>query len=180
MKHDEYATSDTHFSHRFMAELRGFSSIDEMDHALIRSWNHKVRPGSIVYHLGDLSFARRGRTIEILRQLNGTIRLVRGNHDKNNGVLHAGVARYFDWTKDYYESKMEDGRRIVMFHYPLMTWNRAHYGHWHIHGHSHGNLPDTGTTRTDVGVDTVGDLAPLAFDDVAARLARRTYRPVDQ
>ena len=180
MKPGEFITADTHFGHRAMIRFanRPFQSVDQMDDAMVKAWNAKVTPGAIVYHLGDFSFRKPADTIAILQRLNGTIRLVRGNHDKK-GVLRADVASHFDWVRDLYESKCEDGTTIVMCHYPLMTWNRAHYGSLHCHGHSHGNLPDSGTTRVDVGVDTTADLAPLSFCELMGRFDGRSYQACD-
>jgi calcineurin-like phosphoesterase family protein len=131
-----------------------------------------------VYHLGDLSFHKPPRTIEILRQLNGIIRLIQGNHDRKQTTA-GPVVGFLEWIKNYYESKTEDGVKIVMSHYPFMTWNKAHHGALHVHGHSHGNLHDSGTTRVDVGVDTTPDYAPLSYYELMQRFEGRTYDAVD-
>ncbi len=39
------------------------------------------------------------------------------------------------------------GQPIVICHYAMRVWNRSHHGAWHLYGHSHGNLPDTPTSR---------------------------------
>ncbi len=75
-------TSDTHFGHRKMMEYRGYASIDDMNHDLIVNWNAAVSARDTIYHLGDLSFFGAGTTKEIVRQLNGEIHLIPGNHDK--------------------------------------------------------------------------------------------------
>jgi calcineurin-like phosphoesterase family protein len=171
-----YFTADTHFGHGKMAEHRHFLSVEDMDDALIQRWNEVVPPKGIVYHLGDVSFANRARTEIILAQLNGRWRLVAGNHDKG----HSRKNHYarFEWIKDYYEMEVTDtGRRLVLCHFPFRTWNRAHYGAWNLHGHSHGNLPSVGG-QMDVGVDT-HDLRPYTYAEVAAFLSVRPYIPVD-
>ncbi len=177
MKPGEFITSDTHFFHKNIIKhsSRPFNDVDEMNEKMILSWNSKVPPDSIVYHLGDFAFAKPSKIIQILRRLNGTIRLVKGNHDH----LREDVKKEFDWVRDYYESKMEDGRKIIMCHFPFLTWNGAHKGNWHFHGHCHGNLTVSGTTRMDVGVDTTTDYAPYSYEEIVNLMSNKTYKPVD-
>src|SRR5258708_2167190 len=56
----KYYTADTHFGHQLMlsetACARPFADTKAMDEALIANWNAVVKPGDIVYHLGDFSF----------------------------------------------------------------------------------------------------------------------------
>lgn len=171
-----YFTSDTHFGHKMMAEtIRGFPSIDEMDAALIERWNAVVpKKGAMVFHLGDVSFRPNARTEQILMDLNGTKLLVEGNHDRLSGATRG----QFAWVKDYYELTVEDTKqRLVLCHYAFRTWNRAHFGAWNLHGHSHGNLPNIGG-QMDVGVDT-NNLLPYTYAEVAAFLSVRPYIAVD-
>ena len=179
MKPNEFITADTHFGHKAMINFAGrpFREVDHMDNGMVAAWNTKVPKNAVVYHLGDFSFLRPERTIALLRRLNGTIRLVRGNHDGNN--LNAEVLSQFDWARDLYESRTENGTKIIMCHYPLMTWKGSHRGVLHCHGHSHGNLFDSGTTRVDVGVDTTDDYAPLSYPELMQRFEGRTYQTVD-
>ena len=156
---------------------RPFSCIEEMDQAIIDNWNAVVKPGDVVYHLGDFSFHRVERTSEIARSLKGRKFLVRGNHDgwsdaKLREFGFAGVA----W--DLKTVRVGD-QRIVLCHYPMLTWDRAHYGTWQLHGHSHGTLrPDPHSLRCDVGVDPWA-MRPVSFDEVAAHMRTKTFRPVD-
>lgn len=170
-----FFTSDTHFGHKLMAKYRGFENIDEMDKAMIQKWNERVKPGDIVYHLGDFSFRNKGETIGVLRRLNGAVRLVKGNHDR---VVKGDVYREFDWVRDYYEVRLPDGRKIVLSHFPFLTWNKAHYGSWHCHGHCHGSLKVREGRRMDVGVDT-NDLYPYSMEEVAEYMETKGFESVD-
>lgn len=180
MKRNEYVTADLHFGHRGILgkDDREFANIDEMDHALITAWNKKVpQHGAIVYVLGDVSFRSADDTRIILGQLHGSIRIVRGNHDRkhNRRVLEERA----EWVRDYYESKTETGVKVCMFHYPMLTWNCCHYGSWHLHGHSHGNLTVITGRRLDVGVDCNVDFAPFSFDEIEAGMFHKKYVQVD-
>jgi calcineurin-like phosphoesterase family protein len=46
------------------------------------------------------------------------------------------------------------GQPIVLCHYAMRVWNRAHHGA-NLYGHSQGKLPEAPTSLSmDVGVDT--------------------------
>ena len=60
----KFYTSDLHFDHlnilKFEPESRPFNTIDEMNEALIKKWNDKVKQDDEVYILGDFCFDNRG------------------------------------------------------------------------------------------------------------------------
>ncbi|MFV0428696.1 MAG: hypothetical protein ACK5KO_04625 [Arachnia sp.] len=57
----DFVTSDHHFGHARLIELaeRPFSSVSEMNDALIANWNRVVGPTDTVLHLGDLAMGER-------------------------------------------------------------------------------------------------------------------------
>ena len=70
-------------------------------------------------------------------------------------------------------------QRIVLCHFPMLTWNRAHYGAWHLHGHCHGSLDGKfDGKRLDVGVDC-HDFAPISYPEVKALMAKKDFVVVD-
>ena len=169
-------TADTHFGHRRMVESREFVSADEMDEAMIKSWNSVVNPQDLVYHLGDFSFRKKEETLMILKRLNGKIHLVKGNHDKI--IKNVEVSTKFVWVKDYFNLKVNK-EKIILCHFPFETWDKSHYGSWHLHGHSHGSLITTrDIKRFDVGVDT-NNLIPYHLEEITEIMAKRGYEAVD-
>ena len=179
MKPNEYITSDTHFGHTNVIKYsnRPFADAREMDEALIERWNAKVPRGATVYHVGDFAFVPRTKMPYYLDRLHGQICLIRGNHDR---IIKGALAKRVAWVKDYYESRTPDGTMVVMCHYAMEVWNRSHYGSWMLHGHSHGNLPDRGNRRLDIGVDTsAANYAPYSYEEIAHLMAPRQTRPVD-
>lgn len=175
-------TADSHFGHRGIlkhcAKTRGrFAFVEEMDVALIDAWNSRVGPHDTVYHLGDVSFHRAEQTAYILYHLRGRIHLIRGNHDRLGDEM---VVRRFMTVNDYQKISI-DGQKVVLCHYPLLTWDGAHRGSWMLHGHSHGGLRAPMTTRLDVGVDArpSGDLSPWSWEEVQDALVGRVYKSVD-
>lgn len=170
-----FFTADTHFFHSRILELgngRPFATVDEMNEALVENWNARVRPKDIVYHLGDVSFGKKDETEAVLRRLNGHIHLVRGNHD---GRVD-GLEGLFDSVSVYKTVTVND-QRIVLFHFPIEEWDRAHRGSWHLHGHQHGNGQVASVPRLDVGVDCWG-FAPVSFDEVAEWMDGREWEPL--
>lgn len=77
-----WITSDLHLQHDkpFIYEARGFSSIQEHDEAIIKNWNKLVEDYDVVYILGDLIMGESEQGIELLRRLNGSLRVILGNH----------------------------------------------------------------------------------------------------
>jgi calcineurin-like phosphoesterase family protein len=143
-----YFTSDTHFNHAKCIEYdnRPFRDVEDMNSSIIRNWNNVISPMDEVYHLGDVAFGRGDECLEILNSLNGTIYLLKGNHEKT--ALNSSSSR-FTWVKDYYELKYNK-QVFVLCHYPFATWNRSHYGSMNLHGHCHGTYLDL-RNQVDVG-----------------------------
>lgn len=87
---DIWVTSDTHFGHTNILRFTdaggqlvrpGFTSVDDMNQTMVDRWNSVVRPGDIVYHLGDVFFGDKAAFQSLWARLNGRKRLIVGNHD---------------------------------------------------------------------------------------------------
>ena len=146
-----FFTSDTHFGDHRTLNIwkRPFASVSEMDAVLVEGWNSAVAPGDTVWHLGD--FARRAADVPaLLERLNGMKHLVRGNNDPPEVCAAPGWAS----VQDYSEME-EEGRKLVLCHYPFRSWNGQHKGAIDLHGHSHGRLKPL-PRQVDVGVDVWG------------------------
>jgi len=129
----DFFTSDSHLSHFNVIRYdnRPFSSIEEHDETLIQNWNAVVRRNDIVYHCGDFMFGGREKQEQVIKKLNGRIRLIKGNHDLKKSP------NGFEWVKDIAVVKVE-GKKICLCHYPLASPPRCDY---HLFGHSHINGP---------------------------------------
>lgn len=161
-------TADTHFGHNNIIKFmnRPFATTDEMDEAMIETWNNTVLPKDTVYVIGDFSFHKVEKTNEILNRLNGNRLLIKGNHDSKRNIKKTYG---WGWVKDYYELRTE-GELVVLSHYPFQVWRDSHRESWHLHGHSHGTLPPKGK-RMDVGVDALGlSKLLISFEEVRDRM----------
>jgi calcineurin-like phosphoesterase family protein/5'(3')-deoxyribonucleotidase len=137
---------------------------DEMTEDIIARHNELVAPGDYVYFVGDLAFWKGPGAVqkveELARRLNGNIFWIFGNHDKK-----VRRAEGFEWKGDLKNIQI-DGQHIVLSHYSMRVWNRAHYGSWNLYGHSHGSLYDDPRLLSfDVGVDA-NDFTLLNFGHV--------------
>ena len=173
-----FFTADQHYNHNNIIRYcnRPFSSVEEMDEALIHNHNSVVSPKDEVYILGDFVFAKNPEDVErYTRRLNGKLHLVYGSHDRN-------VVRFsseFVWKKEIAKIKVQ-GQRIIICHYAMRTWEASHYGVWNLYGHSHGNLPEFDNVLAfDVGVDA-WDYTPVSFEQVKEKMETKNFIPINK
>lgn len=161
-----FFTADTHFGHTNIIKYcqRPFKDAHEMNSELIRRWNEAVQPGDTVYHVGDFAFGNAAMQQQIRHQLNGSIYVIRGNHDEQ---LDESM---FESVRDYAEIKVE-GQKIVLFHYGMRTWHHDLRGTWMLYGHSHGSLAPYGKSL-DVGVDC-WNFTPVSFAQLEKTISHR-------
>ena len=129
-----YYIADMHFGHKNILKYdkRPFADTEQMDEEIIRRWNERVCDDDTVYVLGDAFFKGEERSIEIMKRLNGHKRLIRGNHDRNNGKL----LKLWESVSEYEEIK-DGGHLVVLSHYPMMFYNHQHDGAVMLYGHVH-------------------------------------------
>ena len=174
-------TSDLHFHHNNVIKHcdRPFSSKEEMTEALIENWNKRVKKREEVWVLGDFSFAGIERTREIVKRLNGDIRIVRGNHDKPaRQLIEMGFSNVYEnhsiWLGGYKVN-------LSHFpHYPNQTEKENPYldrrylhkrivndGLPLLHGHTHSeeNVRTHNGLEIHVGVDA-WDYRPVSSNEI--------------
>ena len=131
----KFYISDLHIGHKRCLDKdfdnRPFSNMEEMTQTIITNWNSVVSTHDDVYVLGDM-FWNNNEAPDVLRQFKGNIFLVCGNHDRVNSEM----TKRFVWVKDYVEIK-DNGRHVVLCHYPIAHWRNADYGTIHLYGHIH-------------------------------------------
>lgn len=182
-----FFTSDLHLGHSNAIEFsnRPFYDIDEMNTTLLQNINDVVGRSDELWILGDFAYKVSREEVKKMRDMIRckNVHLVTGNHDKDYSKDHI-----FQSVQDYKELKTAYGK-FILFHYPILEWNAAHYGTVHLHGHIHStgeyneiNLkkryhdrfpeghttkdPDLGLRIYDVGVDA-NDLKPVSLEQIA-------------
>ena len=166
-----WLTSDTHFGHagvcRFtlddgVTKLRPWTDPGEMDEAMVKLWNDRVRPNDKVYHLGDVVINR--KALSIMDRLNGDKVLIRGNHD---------IFKLEDYTKYFRDVRgyhVMNG--MILSHIPVHDSALYRFG-VNIHGHTHAyrvmkdDVPDV---RYHCVCVEQTDFAPILFEDVMKRI----------
>jgi calcineurin-like phosphoesterase family protein len=158
-------TSDTHFGHKNIIKYcnRPFKDVEQMNRTLIENWNARVAEGDTVYFLGDFCF---GNHEVYEAELNGNIMFIKGSHDP--------------WLKQYpylfpLKTKIDgEDKLIVLCHYAMRSWEKSHYGSWHLFGHHHGRLAPYGLSF-EVGVEC-WNYAPVSLEKISARM--KTLKPI--
>ena len=136
--------SDTHFRHEAILgfkdyaglTVRPFASADDLDQQLIDNWQSVVKPGDVVYHLGDVLFGH--NKVEWLEanftKLNGTKHLILGNHDNPKFL-----APFFKSINLWAEFDNLVASHAPMHESTLAESHRFSKGILNIHGHIHSN-----------------------------------------
>ena len=172
-------TSDLHFGHENILKFckRPYSTVEEMDNALINNWNSAVDDNDIVFDLGDFAFAPNWRWKEVLLQLKGHHYLIIGNHDE---VRYPGdsIMRLFERVENQMLLKI-DGRQVYLNHYPFLCYGGAYrkpenaviqlFGHVHSGPNSAGKDSDRLVNlfpyQYDVGVDN-NNYTPVSWNRI--------------
>ena len=160
-----FFTADTHFGHANIIKHcnRPFSSVEEMDETMIQRWNERVKPGDLVYHLGDFGFHQKtAQTQKLLDRLHGNKVLLRGNHDSKETFKAPG---WFNIQTIVELPGKSTKDCIVLCHYAMHVWNGSFHGSKHLFGHSHGALTNPSPNSFDIGVDC-HDFYPLSLAQV--------------
>lgn len=139
-----WLTSDLHFMHDkpFLYEPRGFTSITEMNEAVVERWNSVVKPDDVVYNLGDIAFNDINRSIHYINLLNGHQYWIRGNHDTNNKISEITSRCYNVEFLGWVEIIKSHKSHIYLSHYPTLTTNYDEDKYFSrfvicMHGHTH-------------------------------------------
>ena len=127
-----YYTSDLHLGNKNIIEYenRPWKTVEEMDAGLIKNWNETVSDDDEVYVLGDFCFKGATKAIEYLKQLNGHIHLIRGNHDHfmTQESFYRWLVRYqpddpIAETEGWYKHMTDGGHEVILSHFPILYWD---------------------------------------------------------
>ena len=174
----DWFTSDMHYWHKNILKYadRPFSTIEDMNEALIERHNAVVTPHDFVLVVGDCFFGSYDLAKGIMDRLNGRKGLVRGNHDRSaRKMLELG----FEFVVDELMINIA-GKPVRVNHLPY--WNDGRRGDERyddrfkklrpqrvrgealIHGHTHTDQQRDGN-MIHVGVDAWG-YYPVRMKDV--------------
>lgn len=171
-----FFTADLHFGHKnilkYNPETRPYLDLKDMEEKMIEQWNERVHCSDYVWILGDVSFYKSDKTVEILKRMNGTKLLIEGNHDKSL-MKSNQFKECFMEIHQYRECKIGD-HNMVLFHFPIFDWHRVHHGAIHLHGHVHGFPTGIRGKILDVGWDAHGNV--LSYEEVVSMMETKEVR----
>lgn len=164
--------ADTHFGHANIIRLsnRPFQNVDEMDRTLIENWNNRVHKDDIVYIVGDFAFKSANNPVGILDRLNGRKVLIKGNHDGRN-LKDSAFRKHFEEICDR-KTINDNGRMVVIDHFPLIEWDGFFRGTYLVYGHIHNNIGNFAykcmkelDNALNAGVD-INNFMPVTLDEM--------------
>lgn len=118
-----YFTSDLHFMHDkpFLYEPRGFSSVYEMNEAIIKNFNEVMDWTDTLYILGDCFLNDNEEGMKLMRRLPGNKQhIIWGNHDSDTRKL---LMLNEGWDGEYAAVLKYNGYHFYLSHYPTITSN---------------------------------------------------------
>ena len=179
-----WLTSDWHLGHKRILDYtdRPFGSVEEMNEALVSNHNLMVGPEDTTYFLGDMIMGGWKDNIHYIDRLNGTKRLVLGNHDapfikkgkESFWEIHSEWRKHFDsvvfasgysgfllshfpYEGDSHDEDRYDEFRLVDMRRPLI--------HGHVHSKDTVTFSSQGTFQYHVGVDA-HDCEPVPLSTI--------------
>lgn len=119
-----WLTSDLHFCHNreFLYKPRGFSTIQEMNEAIVKNFNEVVAWTDQLWILGDLMLNNNVEGMKLVRRLPGEIHILIGNHDTSNRVKQYELEPRFK-VEGYATILKYNGYSFYLSHYPTLTSN---------------------------------------------------------
>ena len=148
-----------------------------MNKDLIGRWNDVIPPDGEVYHLGDFAWHKFQATEKIIKQLNGNIHLIIGNHCHRMSNDWDKFSSLFSSVQYQLLLQTEDNVQFLLNHCPFLEWSGMEKGVYHLYGHTH---QDDLNDRKDiyykihpnalnVGVDN-NMMNPFTYNDVINRI----------
>jgi calcineurin-like phosphoesterase family protein len=153
--------ADTHFFHANIGQYcdrpEGWQDL------IIENWNRYIRPGEIVFHLGDLALGKKEDGEALVPLLNGKLYLMRGNHDRRGKAFYnkLGITLVPDPFRMIYSKKL----RLVFSHRPILPLDP---GILNLHGHIHNNpAPELSPRYINMSIE-VREYRPWRLSEILA------------
>jgi calcineurin-like phosphoesterase family protein len=190
-------TSDTHYSHGGICRgtthwrkqddhgnlsipldaVRDFDTIEEMNEAMVENINSNVKEDDILFHMGDWSFGGIENITEFRYQIKcKNIHFIIGNHDHHIESNKEGIRRYFSSVNSYLEVTIKNNineaktatMKLILCHYPIVSWNNMRKGSYMLHGHQHlkGEQRFGNGKRLDIGMCGHPEFRPYSLSEI--------------
>jgi calcineurin-like phosphoesterase family protein len=133
--------SDQQFGQKSIIKMchRPFIDVDDMNKTMILNHNNAVSTVDDVWILGDLCYKINSSEVyNIISKLNGRKHLIIGNHDGK--LLQDEECRKLFEDIQQIAKINDNGKEILMFHYPIVEWDGYYRDTIHLYGHIHNNV----------------------------------------
>ena len=181
-----WLTSDLHFHHNNILKYcnRPWTTVEEMNEALINNWNSVVGPNDDVYCLGDFCFGGVEKLESIICQrrddgsklLNGRIHLILGNHDPERICKSEHTNEFFDEIC-FQKCLLINGWTVFLNHFPFLSFsNNRDHKVINLHGHIH--LPNNVIFGDTGGVINSDRYKMLQWNQYDVGVDHNNYTPV--
>lgn len=184
-------TSDTHYGHKnicrgvtnwksedpaaLLAATRDFTTLEDMNEAIVSNINSIVAENDWLIHLGDWSFGGI-ENIDAFRDQIAckNIVLILGNHDHHIEADKFRIRTAFTHVAHYEEMSVNE-HKFILCHYPIISWNGMRKGTHMLHGHQHlkGEAIFGQGKRMDIGMDGSKEFRPYHIEEVVDLLKDR-------
>ena len=160
-----------------MANCRDFNTLEDHNNRIVDSINSVVMPEDTLYCLGDFAFSGVQTYFDWRPKLNcQDIHLIAGNHEKPADSTFNGrsLSSLFESYTTYKEFRVAK-KLLVLFHYPIASWNEMAAGSIHLHGHTHSPPASkffNGGRSMDVGLDG-NNYMPYSLDEIMSIMNNR-------
>jgi calcineurin-like phosphoesterase family protein len=187
-----WITSDTHFGHAGIVRgtthwrildadgnkivpldaVRDFDTVEEMNEMMISNINDCVGEHDTLFHMGDWSFGGFENISEFRYRINcKNIHFIIGNHDHHIESNKENIRRFFASVNSYNEVNVahkSGNLKLVLCHYPIVSWNNMRKNSYMIHGHQHlkGDQRFGNGKRMDVGMCGHPEFRPYNLDEI--------------
>lgn len=175
-----YFSSDLHLAHSNIIKFcnRPFKDVNEMDKTIIDNINNTITKHDELYILGDIGFEANtiDKCFKKWYDLELDIKFIIGGHDK--WKIIDLINKYFENKGPVHNLRCQLGGKLIeltLSHYPMVTWNKSHYGTWNLYGHHHSKYQDDRINkmcpgkRMNVGVD-LNNFMPVSLAMVAEHM----------
>lgn len=203
--------SDLHLCHNprwrpTLFQQRGFNTIEEHDKFVIDKINELVKPTDHLFLLGDFTLNSDDKTAEnLLFKIKANKHLIWGNHESQVSKVYK---RYLTYTFPYIDFNEPKNRNLeiyplslnnitfygsyleivinnvglVLSHFPFTIWNNCKDGWFNLHGHCHGNFPESRPDalthkRLDVSFDVFKE--PINLGKVKQIMSNKQFVSLD-
>lgn len=134
----DYFTSDFHLGHSrtISAFKRPFTSVEEMNKAIVENVLSTLKKNDNLYFLGDLGFNEESMLNALMEFKKKKINFfwILGNHDKSFKLDN--FIPFCHTITDTLTIK-RNHTIIHMNHFPMLTWEKSFYNSFHLYGHLH-------------------------------------------